>query len=37
MKKVQITETVLRDANQSLMATHIRSSDFGLSLSTCSV
>ena len=28
MKKVQITETVLRDANQSLMATRLPYSDF---------
>ena len=28
MKKVQITETVLRDANQSLMATRLTYSDF---------
>ena len=27
-KKVQITETVLRDANQSLMATRLPYSDF---------
>ena len=27
MKKVQITETVLRDANQSLMATRMRTKD----------
>ena len=28
MKKVQITETVLRDANQSLMATRLPYSDY---------
>ena len=28
MKKVQITETVLRDANQSLMATRLPYADF---------
>ena len=28
MKKVQITETVLRDANQSLMATRLPYDDF---------
>ena len=28
MKKVQLTETVLRDANQSLMATRLPYSDY---------
>ena len=33
-KKVQITETVLRDANQSLMATRLPYSDYAAILST---
>ena len=33
-KKVQITETVLRDANQSLMATRLPYSDYADILST---
>ena len=34
MKKVQITETVLRDANQSLMATRLPYSDYEAILPT---
>ena len=34
MKKVQLTETVLRDANQSLMATRLPYSDWAELLST---